>query len=420
MGLITGVITARALGPDGKGTLAVIAFLASLFATLGTIGLGDVAMVWFGRGRLTLQATISRILPVALIGVLVAAGLFTASGFTALARDGDTQLAVVAGIGAVALNSFYLIAASSLNAVHEFRVTSFSVAVGSVSTAALTALLVVLLPLDVFGATLALVGGWMMAMLPLLTRLHRRGLQLHPVFDRDFLRAALPYGARVIFGGTFILLTGRLDVFLVYSLDGEGAAGRYSVALTLASLAAMAPLALTYAAFPRFAAAPERGADELTARTSRQTLVLASVVAIALAAATPVLVPIAFGTSFKEAIAPTLILLVGYVLSSLQWVLTRSLAARGAPEIMARSWGLTLVTMIIADIPLILTLGGVGAALGFGAATVFGLSICLWRYRRDAGSGALATLVPRRTDITETLTRGRALALAVVRRLARG
>jgi len=417
MGFATGVITARALGPDGKGTLAVIAFLLGLFGPLGTLGLGEVAVVWFGRKRLSLQATFSRILPPAVAGAVIGALGFVAIAAVTLEGGENVRLAIAAGAAGVVVSSLGLMGTSFLNTVHEFGVINQSLLAGSTATAILTALLVIVAPLEVLGATLAIAGGGLIAAVPVFARLRRRGVRPRPAVDAGFLREAIPYGGRVLIGGTFITLTGRLDVFLVYTLDGQSAAGYYSVGLTVASVAAMAPLALAYVVFPRFAAAGDAEARELTTTTARQTLVLAAAVGLALAAISPFLVPLAFGADFEDSVGPTLVLLAGYVLSSLQWVLGRSLAARGAPQVMARSWGVTLLAMVVADVPLILTLGAIGAAIGWTLATCLGLAVCIAYQRREWGADLLRDLVPRGADVRLTWGRTSELVATVVRRL---
>ena len=413
MGFVTGVITARELGPAGKGTLAVLAFLVGLFAQLATLGLGDVAIVWFGRKRLSLQEAFSRVFPIAVAGAALGAAVVTIVGLVSLQDGSHLHAAIFTAAAATVVMCFGFILAGILNAAHRFSVTSSAIALGASTTAALTFLLVVVLDLDLLGATLGVLLGGLAGLLLSAVNARRAGLRFAPILDRTFLSEAIPYGARVLSGGVLVVLAGRLDVFLVYSLSGRSSAGQYSVALTIAGITGLAPLSLTYVIFPRLSGLTPERSLELTARTARQALVLSAVVAAGLAASTPVLVPAVFGSAYRASIGPVLILLGGFVLSSAQWVLTRSLAARGYPQLVVRSWAATVAVMVALDLALISPLGATGAALSWVIATVVGLSICARQYTSEAGPGSTWELVPRVADLRDAFQLIRSLITAV-------
>ncbi len=400
-GFVTGVITARELGPAGKGTLAVLGFLSGLFALLGTLGLGDVVIVWFGRKRLSLQEAVSRVLPGALLGAMLGATVVAVVGLTSLHGGSHLHAAIFTAAAGTMVTCLTFILTGALIATRRLTVTSAAIALGAATTAGLTFLLVVILDLDILGATLALSLGALPGMLISAVSARRAGLRFAPRLEWTFLRTAIPYGARVLSGGVFVALAGRLDVFLVYSLAGGASAGEYSVALTIAGVTGLACVSLTYVAFPRLASLPTESSLDLTARTARQALVLSAVVAVGLAAATPVLLPAVFGDAYRGALGPVFVLLGGYVLSSLQWVLTRSVAARGSPEVVARSWSATVVVMVVLDVLLVPGLGALGAAIGWGVATVIGVAICVHHYVAEADARSVSDLVPRPADLSE-------------------
>src|SRR5437870_1591443 len=60
LGLATGVMTARWLGPDDKGSLSTLLFVGHvvLFYVCG-LGLGEAATVLVGRGAVSLQRAVS-------------------------------------------------------------------------------------------------------------------------------------------------------------------------------------------------------------------------------------------------------------------------------------------------------------------------------------------------------------------------
>ncbi|HEV2058606.1 MAG TPA: hypothetical protein VGR11_04555, partial [Solirubrobacteraceae bacterium] len=59
IGALTTLLMARVLGPSGVGTFAALTFITMLVVQVGTLGLGDAAVVWVGQGKATLQEALS-------------------------------------------------------------------------------------------------------------------------------------------------------------------------------------------------------------------------------------------------------------------------------------------------------------------------------------------------------------------------
>src|SRR3712207_1100217 len=124
MGFVAGVVTARVLGPPGKGTLAVLVFLGGLLGQLGTLGLGEAAIVWFGRRRVSLQAALSGVMPGVVVGGLLGAvGLWVASVLV-LGGGEDVRAAILISCLAVIVGGALTGASHIVNAVGNFGLTS--------------------------------------------------------------------------------------------------------------------------------------------------------------------------------------------------------------------------------------------------------------------------------------------------------
>src|ERR671926_1037580 len=54
-GIISGVITARALGPTGKGLFSSLTLLSGILVWVCCMGLGDAAIVMVGQKKATVQ-----------------------------------------------------------------------------------------------------------------------------------------------------------------------------------------------------------------------------------------------------------------------------------------------------------------------------------------------------------------------------
>jgi O-antigen/teichoic acid export membrane protein len=179
------------------------------------------------------------------------------------------------------------------------------------------------------------------------------------------------------------------------------------------ALVIMIPWAISYATFPRLAALPDDDARRLAMRLFRLALASALLTGSLLMVATPFLIPALFGGAFKSAVVPTLILIPGGVISAMQGILGRSLAARGAPKILLLFASLDALIMCSLDAFVIGPFGIRGAATVSTLSTVFSSAVVLWYARNsDATRIALTELVPRWRDF-------RSLA-AIGARTARG
>ncbi|MFN2555319.1 MAG: oligosaccharide flippase family protein [Nitriliruptorales bacterium] len=400
-GMVAGVIAARWLGPGGKGLFSSLTFLASLVMQLSSLGLGDAAVVLVGQRRATLQEALSVTLFTTLCSALLGTAILWSAAVVAFGDDWDrARFAAVIACAGLPLSVLAYVLGSLLAAGE--RIVAESVVAGS--TSAMTTLGMLLfvgaLPLSLPGAVLATVLGAGIGLLLAAALLKRVGLSLRPRAEWGYLRAALRYGVPVEASHLVTLMFLRVDVLVVYSLAGAEGAGQYSVALTVAGLVGLLPMAISHATFPRTANLEEHEANQLTVRAFRFALIAAVASSLLLAATIPFAVPALFGRTFRPAVAPAMLLLAGSIVWSSQWLLCRAAAARGRPGLLLSSFTVGLIVMVALDWALVPRLGLVGAALGSAAGPAVGLAICLRAYHRGPWWPLpLGQLFPRGADL---------------------
>ena len=336
-------------------------------------------------------------------------------GTLALPGHANIRLALAAACVTVIFTSMVTVVSRALNASGNFGLTSAGLILQAAVTVVATAVLLVALGFGVVGAVLAILLGAIAQAGLLFARSMRMGLSLRPTYDPAFLREAVPYGLRVLGSDALGVLAGRLDLLLVYLIASHAAAGQYSIALTIAGLVGLAPFALAYVTFQRIAVQSDADALELVARSCRSALVLATLTAIALAAIAVPLIPLVFGRAYSPAMVPALLLLVGSLPWSVQWILSRAAAAHANPTLTARSSGVTVIVMVGMDAALVPLIGIDGAGVGWCVAASAGLLVCTVHYGRIGGARRLKTFVPTARDISETAIGIRGLLGAVLR-----
>lgn len=393
------VVTARVLGPVGKGELAALTFLIGMVAQLAGLSLGDTAVILSAQRLATLRSALAASLGILVIALPVSVLLFVLLALTVLPSYGLGTIAV--GAALIVVVTAGSVAVQFANAHSLFARTSAITIIAALVSVTLTWLFVAVLKLDVAGALLANLAAAAVTVVPV-TLLLRHDLAA-PRLDLPYLAKALRTGAQLQLTQFILHLAGRADILVVLWLAGAAAAGTYSVAVTVGGLAAMAPLALALTTFPRIAYGGQAMADDLTAQTCRLALAAAVLSSVPLLLASPFLVPLLFGGAFEAAVVPAAVLLGSYTLASGQWVIGRAIAARGRPGVLAKSYALGTATTLVIDLFVVPALGLLGASLAAAVGATIGFAYALAAVTHGEPSRA-SEYLPRPADFKRLLS----------------
>jgi O-antigen/teichoic acid export membrane protein len=398
---VVGIVTARFLGPSGKGILATLAFLGLIAASLAGAGLGEAAVVRVGQGAIELKDAIAAtVAGVAATSCFAGACLF-AAGAVLFAHDwSEARWPLIIVAGSVPVVAYFDALQQLLNA-REHIVTTSVLAAGSALIAAI-ATVVFLGPLHwgLIGAVVAVATGAVVGTLGCMIALARMGHRPLPRWDRTHLRWALGYGTKVQSAYLAGTLAARFDLLLVFSIAGSRQAGYYSVALTVGFIVVTIPWAVSASTFPRLASVDSHEARRLTVTVCRLGFLAAISSAVVLALTTPFILPVLYGRAFTPAVVPSIILLFGGLFASLQTLLCRAVSARGDPWVLLMSSITALVIMVAADTVVIGPFGILGAAtvasLSAGLALVVALRALS---KRSIEAPGFLELLPRGADV---------------------
>jgi len=407
--LLTGAVVARRLGPNGKGFSSTMSYLAALGWTLAAAGLGDAAVVLVQSGRATfdraIRATVAALL---LTGSVVAVLGFAVGALLYSSLPDDLLMPLLALALSVVFGTVVLVGCLVLEGRGQL-IYSTVVRV-AVATSTLAATLVLIQRWWLTGAMAALAFGWAIGAVLVVFGLRAEGANFRPRWDGAYLASALRFGMHVQVAQLLLVLAARVDLVILQAVRGADAVGLYSVAISMASIVAFAPSALSSATYPVIASLPRPEAISYTFRAARLSGAAAVVLAAAMCVLIPFVTPLAFGTDFGSSVAPALGLLPGVVFFSVQLTLTRARAAAGAPRLLVASFGTTLVTMIVVDLLLIPPLGLSGAVLASVGSSAAGAAVAVagcWRAWKPECS--LLVLVPRPRDVWELVMSPREL-----------
>lgn len=403
-GVVTAPITARALGPDGRGELAAIVAVLVIAPVLLDLGLTQ----WVARERALGTDTgqlLGAALPVAfgcsLIGVLAAVPLSHAIG-------GDREVVIVfVQVGLFLTPVAVLLQTLVGIAIGEARWRIFSAV--RVASFALPAIAIVALALadrlTVATAAGAYLGLGLASNLVLLRLV--RGVRHLPVSLSRSL-AAIKFGAKTWVGTWASTANVRLDQLLMAGLVPSRELGFYAVAGTITGIPFTLIAAINNALFARVAV----GDGDLAARASRVSLLIVAVVGAPLAAASPVLVPFVFGTDFSAAVPMLLVLLLASLPAAPAYVLQGALPAANQPGAAMRAELVALAVTLPALVLLLPRFGGMGAAVITVVACVIRLGMQLRSAQRTFEIPWWSFVVPTTQDAAWIRDQGRAVRRA--------
>lgn len=363
LSLVNVLITARALGPAGRGEVAFLTTVANITSQLATLGVQQANVNFAGRDPKLLPTLMSNsaVLAATLGGTAAALVAIGVSIVPAIGGGASTSLLVLvlAALPFLILRIFLEFLAYS---GYRFRLANFSYLLISMVTCTVNGSLAAAGVLSVEAAVGSWVGGQMLAMLVLWWRLGGfRGRPERP--DLPLARRALGFGLRAHGGRVMLLGNYRVDQWILGSVAGSRELGLYSVAVAWSEALFFLSQALQQVQRPDLVRAGIREAAHRAAAVMRVGLLVTGVAALAVIALAPVLCVGFFGEEFRESIGLTRLLAAGALGIAALKVLGNALTAQGMPLRETAAISVAFVTIVVLDAVLIPEHGSHGAAL---------------------------------------------------------
>lgn len=398
---VTGVVLARTLAPEGRGAYAVVVTTAATAVALGHLSIETAQVsLWKDRGLRRAMAANDVVLSLGLGGVVAAAtyGLVRLLGQDRVPVDSTAALVLALAAVPAALLVLWM------NSVLTLRSEVSRVNAGLVLGAtAQTAALVVLAVVDRL-TVLAVVVVWSASTaLPLVVTVPSVRPDLRAV-STSVMRLQISRGLRYHPGIAVLFLLAKVDVLVLNALRPTADVGLYALAVTLAELVYLLGDAVAQSIMSRQASGDAEDAAHITAKAVRLNAWGATSLALALAAVSPVLVPLVYGQDFAGSVPPLLVLLPGVVALGIARPIGVLLSALDRPGLLAALCGGAFAVHVLLLVLLVPPLGAVGAAL----ASTAGYTVLAAGY---VAAGARTTssswreYSPRVTDLRVVLRR---------------
>lgn len=399
IGLVTGILVARFLGPEGRGELAAVIVWVSLIAYLGNLGLPAACTYAAARDPGRVRAFIGNGFIAMLMQwpLLVVAGLLVLHQALSGQTDLTQRLAVAYLCVYIPLNLLALYANATQQGLgHYAGFNAVRLCVPLSYLAGLGALVWLdrftvagVLAANLFSnfATLLLALG---LLLP-----YARATTGRRWIDLPALKQDLRYGLSAHLGMLQPFTGLQLDVLMLTLLLPAHDLGLYMAALAGAGLIRAQGVALGMIAMPEVARlSGHRDQLRIIARFAGYTALLGGATTFVLVCWAQPLVAVVYGSAFEGAVGALQLLALGALAASLNRVLADGLRGMGRPL------GSTVAELasLAVGVPAILVLapsgGAQGAALAAALASVAALAVTLWLLLRPRAVDAAPAAPP--------------------------
>lgn len=401
LGIVTSIILARLLGPEGKGTYALAALLPALIVTFSNLGIGPATVYYVAQGRHPHREILGNNIVIALgIGIIgVLAGLGAVFFFQESIFPGVPQSYLLLALGLIPVNLFFTYLQSILLGAQKFKEFNLIAILRSLLFLAFIVIALWILEAGIPGVLLAAMLAWFITNMVLLSWTWKIAGGLSFKMNSAYLRTASVYGLQAHLGNILGFLNYRIDILLVNGFLGPAAVGFYSIGVGLAEKLWLISQAASTVLFPRVAAeTDEKRRNDFTALVSRTILWLTASGAVVVFFLSHWIVKFLYSAAFLPAVHSFQILLLGIVALSVSRVLANDIAGRGKP-IMNTYVGLgTLTTNIILNFIWIPQYGIAGAAWASTVSYNVTLLARLFVYCRLSGNHWTVVLLPQRGD----------------------
>jgi O-antigen/teichoic acid export membrane protein len=397
------VITARLMGPAGRGVYA----LASLTAVLCSLPFGSVwsaNAIEVAKRRTPLRELLGSSLVIALVG-----GIATAlAAFAVAALLGDRWWVVAFPAATAPLILFARYGEGLYQAIGHVRAVNV-ITVGRV----LLPLALVTPPLLADAAIRTTIAIWTLwlVILPVLMYPPLQRLLGGPRLpaERGLYRRLVVTGTKLSVANTALMMSPRIALIALAAFSGDAAVGVYSLAVAAGDVLYLTTNSLISTTFEGIAGRDREASIALAARSIRHTFLLAATVAAVLVPAVALLLPTVVGEGFDDVPLALLILVPGVLGLSSFWVLHTFFAVQlGRPTIVTRIAVITLAVNAVLCVALVPPFGLWGAAIATTTANLISATLSFRRFHEIAGV-RMRALLPGPAEVRDYAELARAV-----------
>jgi len=377
-----GIITARWLGPEGNGIIAAITVYPSLFMTFGSLGISQSATHFIGQGKYSEQSIKTSIAQIWIFTTVlsIVISYFLIRHFSNSGHNLFLVFLAIAPIPFTLFNTYNTGIFLGKNQIGIYnKINWLPVAVIFICIV----LLVIIIPLGISGAMIAVIPGPLVMFILLLFKndfIHAFKIKLDWKIIRSLLSLGIVYATALL----VINLNYKADIILLDKLASPFELGIYSKGVAITEFLWQIPMLLSTIVFARSAGAK----DSLKFSRKVAQLLRLSVIIIGLGSVVLVLIArhvimLMYGVEFIKSVPVLQLLIPGVLLLTIFKVLNMDLAGKGKPWVSMKAMVPAVLLNIGLNFILIPAYGGNGSAISSTISYSFAALLFLHFYSKE-------------------------------------
>lgn len=394
------VVTARVLGPAGKGQLAQVLLIPALATTFGRMGIGHAINFYSSkteRGRLILNSAVLGAIIGFLLIVVMTFSVYVFKGQFFNELNNQLLLIIILCIPVYLFNN---ITSSLIQGMYQIPLCNRLNALQAIINVVLLIIVIYWLNKGVTGAVLVNIFAMSVVVFISLIILLRMVRFSGAFLDLTLIGNLLKFGTKSHVGNILKDLSYRGDILIVSYFLPSASVGYYVVALTFSEILLKFPDAIGTVLLPKVAAMTPQSARVFTPKACRMVIIPAIIACLTIFFLGKPIVIGLFGRVYEPSVDAILFLLPGVLSLSVWKILANDLIGQGYPTLYSISSGVALVTMIVIDIVLIPVFGINGAAIGSSIAYTLATVTIVFFYKRLSSNSLIQIFIPQREDIS--------------------
>ncbi|MGE5604639.1 MAG: oligosaccharide flippase family protein [Bacteroidota bacterium] len=342
LGLIANIITARFLGPEGRGEFFFVITIAGMIVQFGNFGLHAGNTYLVAQERSLMGSLLANSFWLSLsAGVFAVLIIVIFQVFNFFAGIPGWQLWMAAALAPVTL--FYMLGVNLLVGINRIKAFNlFEIANRLAGCIGLSIAALILGGVQEF-LSAALIAAIIPAIVLFVLLYKRYGDGLR--FRRTVFTKGFHYAFKAYLVALIGFLTTQVIILLLRYLGGSKEVGYYSVGCSIGNVLAILPTSVALVLFPRLVGENERRRE----MTLKNTLVVGGIIMVAClitAFLAKPLIIFLFGRQFQPVVPVLYWMLPGIFFYSMVNVLSQYLAAIGFPRILIGVWAVGFLTVL--------------------------------------------------------------------------
>ncbi len=393
------VVTARLLGPAGKGQLSVILLAPTLLMNLGGLAITSSNVFLIGRRKPKLNEIFwnSTLFSIVLGILLILIFLIFRPWLDSFFRNADPVLITIA-LATVPFSLFYVY--GIFIPLGERKVVAYNILKVIEPVVYFMALVIFIwiLKLEIIGGLVAYIFGILGGCIALLVYA-KRHIPLKFQLNLKLIKEGCVYGAKCHVESAAWFFIRRISVLLINKYMEPKDVGWYVVAVALSEALWHLPMSISTVLFPEICSKHNAcNQKEMASRVCRNSIFILVVSAIILGAFAYLLINFFYGREYSPSINALLLLLPGSVLLGAMLVLSTYMRGINRPMVASLIACAMLVCTVITNIILIPLMGIYGAALSLSVTAAIGFVLIVVIYAKMTGEKAAQFLIIGRED----------------------